>query len=690
MERRPAPPDASNAGDAPAPKKQRQRAAVAPTNQNNGIAWCLGEVRQALEGLLDVEGVKEQLDQFPECVLLGSIAARRELIAALLGKHAHATAAAAQLCQPGTRQPVALELRCTGGDDSAVHGPEADAWLQSVSQAAAAALGSRLKVEPYRMRLSSTGCTNLDVMDLPDRPAANGTGVPPKIEEMRIRYLGSRANLLVCLEPGQPLEFARRFDPQRQRTVLLGAATDGADSKSASTLCGPEAARELEERFAALCHERAPQWLSSLGRLETRLAAAHKEASEIEHTEDSTEVLRRAQAAGVSFGRAFQHVIGGTPGCGAGARTLEEELAEFAAAAAAGQCSVGKEVSGALMAEAAAEVFAAFDGVEGYAAYLRDTVGIPGGEVPLNGGAAWHRLLMEIEVAVRLAHPRPEELAALTVAAVQAGGTGVHGHQRWDDVAGKLLLTIAFEPLRRRIHYVAARVAWTLRQQKETVSEWMAALGDGPAARMYSPLFPQHLALLRSSPITRSLVFGAFDKAADCIANTLRLNLESTLSAGCMKPDLMLRPRTLLDLEPVAPVPKSGRATAGRSRVIDEMRHRSGPSGGLPTQLRDRVFEPREATQALPYVELRLRRAFSVLANALANQAYAFSETSLDLLCRRDMDEAMNAVDFSPEQKRAVAARHAELTTKAGQLDERLSAVRRCTATLRSGGNSKA
>merc|ERR1719265_1049958 len=150
-----------------------------------------------------------------------------------------------------------------------------------------------------------------------------------------------------------------------------------------------------------------------------------------------------------------------------------------------------------------------------------------------------------------------------------------------------------------------------------------------------------------------------------------------------MNPDLMLRPKTLLDLEPTAPTPKSGRASAGRARVIDEMRRRSGPSGGLPTQLRDRVFEPREAAQALPYVEMRLRKAFAVLANSLANQAYAFAETSLDGLCRRDIEEAMSAVDFSSDQKRAVAARHAELSTKARQLEEWLGGVKRCVITLR-------
>merc|ERR1719276_498781 len=87
---------------------------------------------------------------------------------------------------------------------------------------------------------------------------------------------------------------------------------------------------------------------------ETLLARAHKEASEVGENESTGETLRLAQAAGQSFGRAFEHVMGGMPGCGAGARTLEEELSEFAAAAATGQCPVGKDVSGTLVASAAA------------------------------------------------------------------------------------------------------------------------------------------------------------------------------------------------------------------------------------------------------------------------------------------------------------------------------------------------
>merc|ERR1719277_2248911 len=163
-----------------------QRPARKGKRQNEGIAWVLSEVRNQLEAISDVEGGPELLERFPECVLVGGIAARRELVAALLGQHGVAASAAALLVAPGMRQPVALELRCGSEDFGAFNGPEAEAWLRSVAQAAGQALGHRLKVDALRLRLSAMGCANLDVVDLPDKPG--GTGTSPKIEEMRIRF----------------------------------------------------------------------------------------------------------------------------------------------------------------------------------------------------------------------------------------------------------------------------------------------------------------------------------------------------------------------------------------------------------------------------------------------------------------------------------------------------------------------
>merc|ERR1712107_279322 len=106
----------------------------------------------------------------------------------------------------------------------------------------------------------------------------------------------------------------------------------------------------------------------------------------------------------------------------------------------------------------------------------------------------------------------------------------------------------------------------------------------------------------------------------------------------------------------------SSKSSEVRQRVMTEMRHRNGPCGCLPGNLRDQVFEPNEAMETIPHIEAELRHSFAVLANILANQAFAFADTTMAALCRRHIDEAMSSIALSPEQERAVASRHGELS----------------------------
>merc|ERR1719272_1091571 len=125
-------------------------------------------------------------------------------------------------------------------------------------------------------------------------------------------------------------------------------------------LCGPAAARALEERFMKMCFERAPKWISGMEALEVRLTKSMREAQEVAHNESGCELLSRARAAGLSFGRALQHVVGGTPCCTTGALTLEEELHEFAEAAASSTCGIGQSLTGKQAAIACEEVWTSF------------------------------------------------------------------------------------------------------------------------------------------------------------------------------------------------------------------------------------------------------------------------------------------------------------------------------------------
>lgn len=275
----------------------------------------------------------------------------------------------------------------------------------------------------------------------------------------------------------------------------------------------------------------------------------------------------------------------------------------------------------------------------------------------------------------------------------------MHGHQRWEDVASKLMLTIAFEPLLLRLRYVTARVIWLLRQQKLAVSEWMSFLAEGPGARISSPLFTQHLTAMRSSPVVRDLVYGAFDDAVGAVGEQLMKNLMGTLTAACINPEIMLRPRTDPDLDLTAEKEQkdsemNGKESNGkdpalkrreaRQRVTQEMRKRSGPSGGLPAQLQDRIFDPKDVKSSAPLVIRKLHKAFGTLAGILATQAYAFADASLTTLSRREVDEAMNGIDFSPEQRRILEARHQELYDVAKEVDGRLESVKKCLSILRS------
>ncbi|CAK0839505.1 unnamed protein product [Prorocentrum cordatum] len=366
------------------------------------------------------------------------------------------------------------------------------------------------------------------------------------------------------------------------------------------------------------------------------------------------------------------------------------ELAEFADQAAASRCGVGGSLPEQEAAVAAADLYGLFGGVEGSMAdskYLRENVKIAGADVPLNGGAAWQRLLAEIEVAMRLSHPPPEKLRTLTGAAVRCGGTGVHGHQRWEDISCKLMLSVAYEPLRRRIRYVAARVTWVLKRQKTTICEWMASLTTGPASRQYSPLFAQHLEVLRTCPLVHELVFGAYDSAASIVGENILKCLQGTLIAGCTNPELVLRPATEPAFDATKIVarvpPQSGHGGPARQRVVAETRRRSSRPGVLPAHLHDRVFEPRDTEGSLPFVEVRLRRAFAVLAGTLANQAFAFADTAMSSFCRRHVDVAMCGIDFNPEQRRVLDAQQAEHSARARQAETRFTAVRHCLATLR-------
>merc|ERR1712107_555353 len=95
------------------------------------------------------------------------------------------------------------------------------------------------------------------------------------------------------------------------------------------------------------------------------------------------------------------------------------------------------------------------------------------------------------------------------------------------------------------------------------------------------------------------------------------------------------------------------------------------------------TFQANEVMLAIPHVEMRLRKAFAVMADILANQAFAFADTSLYQLCRRQIDGTMNSLQFSIEQEQALCGRHSEINAVMEKAEECLKVVGRCLLGLR-------
>lgn len=386
-------------------------------------------------------------------------------------------------------------------------------------------------------------------------------------------------------------------------------------------------------------------------------------------------LLRTSREVGVSIVRALQHVAGGTlsEGSFCTTMTLDQELAKFADAAANGRCGFsGGEcsLSASEAADAAADVWRGFGGVQGYAVYLRESIDISGADSLLSGGASWQRLVAEVEVAARLAHLPPEASALLGRAALQFGGPSwTQSRQRLEDLAPQLMLGVAFAPLQSRARYVAARTAWALRQQQATAMGWLRSLSSDPACRNYSPLFLEHHRIIESSPSVQELVAMAMEEAVATVAGQLLRNLEATLTAGCCSPLLLLRPRTVC----VERVGENTVGTGSGADVSDGIAELRGQVADLATskgvdpqetpcvgrpgeslgdhrsEARRRVREEwlrRDAGSVAKggdaaFLDAQLLHCFKVLRGALSSQVIAFAGSALLAFSRRHIDEAL-------------------------------------------------
>ncbi|CAK0828234.1 unnamed protein product [Prorocentrum cordatum] len=466
--------------------------------------------------------------------------------------------------------------------------------------------------------------------------------------------------------------------PARRRGGLGAGGAAGLLEEAAAVLGSVEPAGELRgevcELLARLArgsrgggHDlerwlraRAPQWLPRLdalaGQLESEAWAFEARAQQVDPEGVLDDARTVCSAAGPAVQR-MQTELGAA--AATRALTLKDELQQFASDAASGACRGGPLADPGL-AEAASELWAGFGGSsEGYAAFVEEAAGAPCAGEALGAGAAWRRLLAEVEVALLLAHAGGQAAACIGLAQTQAQNGSSSGSPHLEDtVAKKLMMSVVLPPLQRRARYAAARVQWWLRRQAALALERM----QGPDERLPSHLHSRCRAALCSRPVA-SLVEEAMDAAAAAASTRVLSDLDAVLAAGCLHPRLLLLPDTQPDQGPgglqVAPQPSAKR------RVLEEMlRRASAPAS-------------RAQTRAL------VAAGFRRLRTAVAGKAVGLALVAQAAFTGRLIDEAARGEGLGGGQAAALKAEHERLRVAAERAAYRAAALRRCQGWLR-------
>merc|ERR1719276_275211 len=213
---------------------------------------------------------------------------------------------------------------------------------------------------------------------------------------------------------------------------------------------------------------------------------------------DPDRILSTTRDCGTSFATALTHVMEGVLRLSDGRMTLEAELRAFHAH----HQSAGSSHFNLLPSED-------FASLDDYVDYLRNDIQVGAFDVEINGGAQFRRLMTEVEIFLRFSEISVETKKRDVI---QARGVSMSS-LTWRDVVVKLLSSEAHLPLQKRVSYVGERIRWFFERQKEVVVEFMDILEGTPNARMYSPLFPKHVKLLKQNDMIKHLIFQTYDAA---------------------------------------------------------------------------------------------------------------------------------------------------------------------------------
>eukprot|EP00440_Ansanella_granifera_P026888 gb/GFBE01029197.1/.p1 GENE.gb/GFBE01029197.1/~~gb/GFBE01029197.1/.p1 ORF type:complete len:728 (+),score=129.92 gb/GFBE01029197.1/:1-2184(+) len=712
---------------------------MSPVGAKTELLNVLGDVKARVQDKLGIVDFP-----MPQFILIGKQSVgKSRLIEALAGECFNFISGTL-----GSRRPTVLEFRHAPGSGSSrwyVRDRTTNHWqehpidqVMTIVGNAHEECGESVSHEPIYVRIESSGCVDMQIVDLPGfRDYASDSGkqqLSDKISELVHGFMRDKRNVMLCVEQAgdaatmSTLARCRKVDPDFKRTILIR--------------------NKLDKYYSDLTPDNVSKWVEGYGDLpETLIRFAltlpwWKEGSPCPKPfnqlkdEMNTNDLKEMTSKGLSsrsryintigfnnfvsfmeqkiellFKEAIDPVLTNLKDLKSTAQNQKKDLdTEFndtdphRILSTTRDCGISFATALTHVMEGVLDLqpvmnldeelraFHAyhqvlgsthlsmlpsedFCGLNDYIDYLRNEIRIGAFDVEVNGGAQFRRLMMEVEIFLRFSEIAVE-IKKRDV--IQARGVSMSS-LTWRDVVVKLLSHEAKLPLQRRIAYVGERIKWFFENQKDAVLEFMEKLEHSPSSNLFSPLYPRHAKLIKQNAMIKHAVWETFDKAC---ARQLRQFVdlfENMLTSTFSNPWVFLKAATTI---PAASEDLSEAMLPSfddtKGRIPKEIESRSGMEATLSRWLTDIPTEPHEIDQAVDLVQILVLKTYSFIRSQVCDQVELFSESFFKLPMMRRLEEDMALIELTAEDKANYEARRERLVPEIKMADASLLEIDWC------------
>jgi hypothetical protein len=368
-------------------------------------------------------------------------------------------------------------------------------------------------------------------------------------------------------------------------------------------------------------------------------------------------ITHTIRSAGQSFAHALGHVMNGVVINQTNRLTMEEELRMFEHV-----CTINGEDSDFDILPTPD-----FRDLDDYIDYLRNDAHLPAFDLPLNGGAQYTRLKHECEVYFRFSEICVE-VSKRDV--LQARGISI-GQVSWQDVVLKLLANEGQPQVRRKVNYVARRIAWFFEMQKDCVLEFMDSIKGSPDEHLYSQLFPRRVQLIKENQLARDLLFRKYDSFLSSQRELFIELFNNTLQSTFQFPWALIKASSwsYADLdkfvghdtqegddeeEQEEPDPFADMSLPcfedTKSRIPVELSQRSNVERLLQDMVNEIPIDNNSVDEAVEKVQALMITVFRAIRNLICDQMELFADSFFHLPMLRHLESAMMDVELSENE----------------------------------------